>query len=308
MKNDIEMYHNLLSRYNDYQEKRKKRIITIKRTAFSVSGICAAVAVGFGIRNNEVLKNSGDFDKYNSSSVVENPTEPTESSTFTTSSESTVESATSTATDIAKSTETSKTTTDDATHTHGVTASITKRTNIATTVAAVNTQSDTTTTVTTVDKNTKPTSESTTIDEIAAGEHFSEETTQTTTTGEPLCGGEFPETSWGTTQTTTNTTTVVITTTKPMNDEPQKKCLGYLYDFAKDIYTYDGTMIAESWQVGDWIKVANVQLHYIDASTGYDEVLIKEADVFKLKDYSEEVAVAVKYIGEETYYIYVNKG
>lgn len=102
-------------------EKQRKTVI-IKRTAYSVSGICAASAIGFGIWNNDAIKNSADFDKYNSSTVVENSTEPAESGTFVISSESTVETTTSTASDTVNSAETSEITTAEITQTQRVTA------------------------------------------------------------------------------------------------------------------------------------------------------------------------------------------
>ena len=122
-------------------EKQRKTAI-IKRTAYSVSGICAAAAIGFGIWNNDAIKNSADFDKYNSSTVVENSTEPAESGTFVISSESTVETTTSTAADTVKSAETSEITTAEITQTQRVTAAYTtaKKTAEATMTTASYTQ------------------------------------------------------------------------------------------------------------------------------------------------------------------------
>lgn len=48
MKNDYEMYQSLLSRYNDYQEKKKKRIRTIRRTVPVLACFCFTVL--FGLR------------------------------------------------------------------------------------------------------------------------------------------------------------------------------------------------------------------------------------------------------------------
>ncbi|MBQ6943006.1 MAG: hypothetical protein IJN43_01630 [Ruminococcus sp.] len=122
-------------------EKQRKTAI-IKRTAYSVSGICAAAAIGFGIWNNDAIKNSADFDKYNSSTVVENSTEPAESGTFVISSESTVKTTTSTAADTVKSAETSEITTAEITQTQRVTAADTtaKKTAEATMTTASYTQ------------------------------------------------------------------------------------------------------------------------------------------------------------------------
>ena len=70
----------LIMKYGDsvIAEKQRKTAV-IKRTAYSVSGICAAAGISFSIWNNDAIKNSADFDKYNSSSVVGNSTEPVES-------------------------------------------------------------------------------------------------------------------------------------------------------------------------------------------------------------------------------------
>lgn len=48
MKNDYEMYQSLLSRYSDYQEKKKKRIRTIRRTVPVLACFCFTVL--FGLR------------------------------------------------------------------------------------------------------------------------------------------------------------------------------------------------------------------------------------------------------------------
>lgn len=134
----------LIMKYGDsvIAEKQRKTAI-IKRTAYSVSGICAAVGIGFSIWNNDAIKNSADFDKYNSSSVVGNSTEPTESGTFTISSECTAETTTSTAADITvNSAETSAATTAEIPHTQRVTVSdiTTKKTLSATSTTAVYTE------------------------------------------------------------------------------------------------------------------------------------------------------------------------
>lgn len=46
MKNDYEMYQSLLSRYSDYQEKKKKRIRTIRRTVPVLACFCFTVVFG----------------------------------------------------------------------------------------------------------------------------------------------------------------------------------------------------------------------------------------------------------------------
>ena len=152
----------LIMKYGDsvIAEKQRKTVI-IKRTACSVSGICAAVAIGFGIWNNDAIKNSADFDKYNSSTIVENSTEPTGTTALTISSEIIVEATTSTVSDITvNSAETSKITTAEPTNTQGGTVSdkTTKKTSTAVTAAtATSTQTQLAGNVTV--PNTQPTIE-----------------------------------------------------------------------------------------------------------------------------------------------------
>lgn len=48
MKNDDEMYQSLLSRYEQYQTKRSRRIRTVKRSAPVIASFCFAAVIGFG--------------------------------------------------------------------------------------------------------------------------------------------------------------------------------------------------------------------------------------------------------------------
>lgn len=48
MKNHNEMYQNLLSRYNEYEERKKKRIRTIRRTVPVLACFCFVVVFGLG--------------------------------------------------------------------------------------------------------------------------------------------------------------------------------------------------------------------------------------------------------------------
>lgn len=48
MKNHNEMYQSLLSRYNEYEEKKKKRIRTIRRTVPVLACFCLTIALGVG--------------------------------------------------------------------------------------------------------------------------------------------------------------------------------------------------------------------------------------------------------------------
>lgn len=48
MKNHNEMYQSLLSRYNEYEEKKKKRICTIRRTVPVLACFCFVVVFGLG--------------------------------------------------------------------------------------------------------------------------------------------------------------------------------------------------------------------------------------------------------------------
>ena len=48
MKNNDEMYQSLLSRFDEYQEKKKKRLLIIKRTVPVLACLCIATVLGFG--------------------------------------------------------------------------------------------------------------------------------------------------------------------------------------------------------------------------------------------------------------------
>ena len=48
MKNHNEMYQSLLSRYEEHQEKKKKRILILKRTVPVLACFCLTVALGVG--------------------------------------------------------------------------------------------------------------------------------------------------------------------------------------------------------------------------------------------------------------------
>ena len=48
MKNHNEMYQSLLSRYNEHQEKKIKRIRTIRRTVPVLACFCLTIALGVG--------------------------------------------------------------------------------------------------------------------------------------------------------------------------------------------------------------------------------------------------------------------
>lgn len=52
MKNNDEMYQSLLSRYDEYQEKKKKRGLFIKRTVPILACFCLTVVIGLGYYNH----------------------------------------------------------------------------------------------------------------------------------------------------------------------------------------------------------------------------------------------------------------
>lgn len=52
MKNDDEMYQSVLSKYAEYQEKKKKRIRMLRYTVPVLASFCFAVIIGFGLWNN----------------------------------------------------------------------------------------------------------------------------------------------------------------------------------------------------------------------------------------------------------------
>lgn len=52
MKNHNEMYQSLLSRYEEHQEKKKKRILTLKRTVPALACFCFCAVLGIGYWNH----------------------------------------------------------------------------------------------------------------------------------------------------------------------------------------------------------------------------------------------------------------
>ncbi|MBP7188207.1 MAG: hypothetical protein KBA55_15920 [Ruminococcus sp.] len=58
MRSYEEIADNILRKYNDRLEQKKKRKAIIMRTALSASGLCAAAIVGLNVWNNDKLKNS----------------------------------------------------------------------------------------------------------------------------------------------------------------------------------------------------------------------------------------------------------
>lgn len=177
----------LIMKYGDSViAEKQRRTAIIKRTAYSVSGICAAVGIGFSIWNNDAIKNSADFDKYNSSSVVGNSTEPVESGALTISSECTAETTTSTAADITvNSAVTSAATTAEIPHTQRVTVSdiTTKKTSSATSTTAVYTENTATITETQLAETVTVTNTQTTAkDEPTTGTIATKSTPITATT------------------------------------------------------------------------------------------------------------------------------
>lgn len=48
MKNHNEMYQSLLSRYEEHQKKKKRRILTIRRTVPVLACFCLTIALGVG--------------------------------------------------------------------------------------------------------------------------------------------------------------------------------------------------------------------------------------------------------------------
>lgn len=242
----------LIMKYGDsvIAEKQRKTAI-IKRTAYSVSGICAAVGIGFSIWNNDVLRDSADFDKYNSSSVVGNSTEPTESGALTISSECTAATTTSTAADITvNSAETSAATTAEIPHTQRVTVSdiTTKKTSSATSTTAVytenivtitETQLAETVTVTNTQTTAKdePTSMTTTKKPTTATTASKDEPTLMTTTKKPTTEATASKDKPATTSSTISPALPESAVTDPACTENTRVTTGSIVSVPNDTIT-----------------------------------------------------------------------
>lgn len=91
MKEFDETVASIIKKGNAIIDKRRARTAMIKRTSYTVSGICAAIIIGIGIWHNSVLKNA-DNDIFPEDNIIEEvvsdtvtTTQTSEKKTFTTS-------------------------------------------------------------------------------------------------------------------------------------------------------------------------------------------------------------------------------
>ena len=285
MKSHNEMYQSLLSRYNEYQEKKQKRIRTLRRIAPVLA--CFVIALGLG------LVYWKHFDK--------TPIIPSDLDIVEVTTEAVTSAVTGNVTTVSTGPATTKT------------SRVSATTTSISTVTEAHTQamiSDATRPVTTKVQTTSAIPHMVTITSSVVTQTSSEggnasfEYTTTSSNGEDM-GLVYTTTSNGddvsihTTTLTVTTEPVTTTTTdsgdnntppQPMNE---KYPLGFLDG---DITMYRNTYRISSDNVGEYIGIAGMR--------GLGPIY--NAKAFKIKNIEATVAIAVKFEEDEGYYLYRN--
>lgn len=290
MKSHNEMYRSLLSRYNEYQDKKQKRIRTLRRIAPVLA--CFVIVVGLGLGYWKHLDKTpiilADTD------IVEVTTEAITSpvtgniTTVTTGSATTNTQKTTRVSATTKSISTSYAVTEA--HTHAVTSKVTQpiTTKVQTTFA--------TTKITTIPLTV-------TTQKSSEGGNAGFEYTTTSSNGDDMA---FVHTTTSngddvyvhTTTHTVTTETVTTTTTdsgdnnvppQPMNEEYPLAILD-----GDDFTLYRSTYKISPDNVGEYIGIAGMR--------GLGPIY--NAKAFKIKNIEVAVAIAVKFEEDEGYYLY----
>ncbi len=221
MKNNDEMYQSLLSRYDEYQEKKKKRILIIKRTVPALVSFCLVAGIGLGCWKHFGSMNSDPMVSDNIYGPVITTTSATDSVTTevtTTKQSETQTSSKNTAVTIAATTSKanlSRTTTADKVRTTAAAVSAATSRNTAPTTAKTTGAQTAKTTVTytqpvtsaTDNENKDKPSTSTTTDVIHEGPSIGSTTTSI----------ESPETTFNAQPIILNSTDEAIDTIKKNN-------------------------------------------------------------------------------------------
>ena len=285
MKSHNEMYQSLLSRYNEYQEKKQKRIRTLRRIAPVLA--CFVIVVGFGL---------GYWKHFDKTPIIPSDLDIVEVTT-----EAVTSAVTGNVTTVSTGPATTKT------------SRVSATTTSISTVTEAHTQamiSDATRPVTTKVQTTSAIPHMVTITSSVVTQTSSEggnasfEYTTTSSNGEDM-GLVYTTTSNGddvsihTTTLTVTTEPVTTTTTdsgdnntppQPMNE---KYPLGFLDG---DITMYRNTYRISSDNVGEYIGIAGMR--------GLGPIY--NAKAFKIKNIEATVAIAVKFEEDEGYYLYRN--
>ena len=292
MKSHNEMYKSLLSRYNEYQEKKQKRIRTLRRIAPVLACFVIVVGLGLGYWNHlnkmPIIPNDSDIIEVTATSMTETVTSSI-TGNVTTGSATTNTQKTTRVSATTKSISTSYAVTE--THTQTVTSKVTQpiTTKVPTTSATANIA-------------TVPLTVTTQTSSVGGNAGF--EYTTTSSNGDDMAfvnttTSNSDDVSIHTTTHTVTTEPVTTTTTnsgdnnvppQPMNE---KYPLGFLDG---DITMYRNTYRISSDNVGEYIGIAGMR--------GLGPIY--NAKAFKIKNIEATVAIAVKFEEDEGYYLYRN--
>ncbi|WP_295092589.1 hypothetical protein [Ruminococcus sp.] len=285
MKSHNEMYQSLLSRYNEYQEKKQKRIRTLRRIAPVLA--CFVIVVGFGL---------GYWKHFDKTPIIPSDLDIVEVTTEAVTSAVTGNVTTvSTGPAITKTSRVSATTTSISTvteaHTQAMISDVTRpvTTKVQTTSATSNIA-------------TVPLTVTTQTSSVGGNAGF--EYTTTSSNGEDMAfvnttTSNGDDVSIHTTTHTVTTEPVTTTTTnsgdnnvppEPMNE---KYPLGFLDG---DITMYRSTYRISPDNVGEYIGIAGMR--------GLGPIY--NAKAFKIENIEVTVAIAVKFEEDEGYYLYRN--
>ncbi|MCR5111889.1 MAG: hypothetical protein K6B38_13470 [Ruminococcus sp.] len=289
-------------------EQRRQKSVKIKQTSYAVSGVCAAAIVGVGIWRMNDLKKLHDNRHSEIETVEEITTTSTQTETYTTTSTfvSDTEKTKNTTAATTKNTVTSSTKS-KTTETTQITdkTSINESQSRKTTVQASN-QTETTTAQTekaaTTDITTKEpaTTDTTTKTYDTITESVSKQTTITTTAANTISGAS-PNGEEGTTTTTTQFTdditrnlpsifnTISLTGADSLDSKMREQGFVYSYD-----------LINED-DIDDLLKEIHLNVNY----EGND--IERDARIYKIKRFSADALIAVKFEGRDDYFLYCNK-
>ncbi len=256
-------------------EKKRQRTVIVRRSFASIAGLCAAVALGAAIWNNESIKNAADMDKFiPSGMLIQENTAPTDTGIVTTA--------------------------------HNADLVTAKAPRMSTTVAAATELKNVTTdfeimTETVPDVN------------IIADDIPQPDTVIPAKETATVPGTFFHTTVIVTTPTTTTTATTQSNNSSGAvnGNDPQvnrEKFYGVcrINDLNGNNYTGNNKVIPPE-KIGRLICATEVNSEYYNSDIGRNERYITITDVYSLKDFSENYVVAAKDETEGKYYLLENQ-
>ena len=280
MKSHNEMYQSLLSRYNEYQEKKAKRISAVRRIVPVLACLCVVAVLGLGYWNHmdkiPIIPNT----------VNEDITSSTETTTATVTESTSVSKPVSTTTEARTQRDTS------------ITSAVTEHNTQNNTTAAANTVSKVTTDAWLITATSQTTmiytavnTTTTKLDGFNMGGGNDLGITHTTTTGGD---NGFVHTTIQTTTTEAVATTTITTTTAPPLPINEDYSVGIMDG-------YDG------W----YINAFKIPSDYVDEYIGIIVMRGKsgpflDAKAYSIKNSSNDIAIAIKFEGYDEYYLYRN--